>query len=63
MGTRLFCDQVCERGFTEPRRTIEEEVLGRMFAFFCGGKQDLEILLDMLLADVLLPTLWAEFLV
>ena len=46
---------MCERCLAEPRRAIEEDVLGLVIAALGGREEDAKVLFDTRLSDIFLP--------
>src|SRR5579859_1705205 len=50
--THLNSDDVTERGFAQPRRAVQQDVIDRFVALARRFQQDAQIILDLLLPDI-----------
>ena len=53
-NTHLGCDDACQSGLAESRRTIKKNVIKSFAAFLCSIDKDLEIGLYLRLTGILL---------
>src|ERR1700738_4104574 len=60
VDTELVRDDMGERRLAESRRTEQQHVIERLFAFFSGLDEDRELAADFFLADVLVERTWPQ---
>src|SRR5262249_11322327 len=60
MGSHFISDHRGERGFSQPRRSVKQNVIQRLSPLPSRSNRDLEILLNVPLPDVFLENTWAK---